>query len=96
MRLHWTGKARRDIREIHRRRANYSAASARRLVAGIRTRALVLREYPDIGRMVPEFELREVRELIEGDFRIVYERFPDPVEIIAVLPGRMSFADWTL
>jgi len=46
--------------------------------------------------MVPEFELREVRELIEGDCRIVYERFPDPVEIIAVLPGRMSFADWTL
>lgn len=36
-----------------------------------------------------------MRELIEGDYRILYERFPDRVEIFAVLHGRAAFQDST-
>lgn len=40
---------------------------------------------------MPEFENRYLRELIEGDYRIVYERFPDRVEIVTVAHGKQSF-----
>ncbi len=42
---------------------------------------------------MPEFQNRYIRELIEGDYRIIYERMADRVEIIAVVHGRQSFGD---
>lgn len=48
-----------------------------------------LEAFPDSGR-VPEFDERVLRELVEGDYRIVYERFADRVEVIAVVHGSRS------
>lgn len=53
-------------------------------------RTLQLAEFPESGRIIPEFDNVYLREVIEQDFRIMYECFPDEVVIIAVLPGRMS------
>jgi plasmid stabilization system protein ParE len=52
-----------------------------------------LEAFPDSGRAVPEFEDRALRELVEGDYRIVYERFADRVEVIAVVHGARSLLD---
>lgn len=41
-----------------------------------------------MGRMVPEFHNVLLRELIEGGFRILYEVFPDRVEVWGVAYGR--------
>lgn len=49
-----------------------------------------LEAFPDSGRIVPEFDDRVFRELVEGDYRIVYERFADRVEVIAVVHGSRS------
>ena len=39
---------------------------------------------PDIGRMVPEFGDKKIRELIHPPFRIVYLREPDSVHVVRV------------
>ena len=44
----------------------------------------VLLEYPDIGRVVPEFEEEGIRELIHPPFRIVYLREYDSIHVIRV------------
>ena len=57
------------------------------LVAEILDRIETLREYPDIGRIVPEFESPRVRELIHPPFRIVYRRDTDTVRVVRVWRG---------
>jgi len=90
MRVRWSDKAKRDIRAIRNQHTAYSPISADTLVKSLARRTLQLAEFPESGRIIPEFDNVYLREVIEQDFRIMYERFPDEVVIIAVLPGRMS------
>lgn len=55
-----------------------------RSVAEIVSRIEGLREHPDIGRIVPEFDQPFLRELIHPPFRIVYRREPGRVRIVRV------------
>jgi len=43
--------------------------------------------FPLSGRIVPEFETKQIREVIEGSYRIIYYLKPDQIDIIAVLHG---------
>lgn len=45
----------------------------RRLVSEIFKRVEAVRDNPDMGRIVPEFGLKYLRELIHPPFRIVYK-----------------------
>jgi plasmid stabilization system protein ParE len=56
----------------------------KRLLAEIITDIELLKEQPDMGRMVPEFELEYLRELICPPFRIVYRRDKKRVRIVRV------------
>ena len=44
----------------------------------------LLADHPDMGRIVPEFELVDLRELIRPPFRIVYRRDKKKVRIVRV------------
>ncbi len=44
----------------------------------------VLSEHPDIGRVVPEFELEHIREIIHKPFLVVYQRDTNSIKIIRV------------
>jgi toxin ParE1/3/4 len=44
----------------------------------------LLSEQPDLGRRVPEFDLRYLRELIRPPFRIVYRRDIDKIRIVRI------------
>lgn len=55
-----------------------------RLVQKIFQDIEILSEQPDIGRIVPEFDLKHLRELIHPPFRIVYRRDTDKIRIVRV------------
>ena len=55
-----------------------------RLVQKIFQDIELLSEQPDIGRIVPEFDLKYLKELIRPPFRIVYRRDTDKIRIIRV------------
>ena len=63
--------------------------TVRRLVAAVER----LREFPDSGRMVPERQLPDLREIVSGKYRIVYRRKPDLVEIATVFRGSREFPE---
>ena len=44
----------------------------------------LLAEQPDMGRVVPEFGQRSLRELVRPPFRIVYRREPEGVSVVRV------------
>ena len=85
--LVWSPRAIADVEEIRTYIASDSPAWAdltvRRLVASVER----LRQYPDSGRMVPERQSVELREVVSGKFRIVYRRRPDLVDIATVFRG---------
>lgn len=43
-----------------------------------------LRTQPDSGRMVPEFNRPEIKELIHGNYRLVYELKPKQVYMLTI------------
>ena len=49
--------------------------------------------FPDSGRMVPERQSPDLREVLSGKFRIVYRRKPAVVEIAAVFRGSREFPE---
>ena len=55
-----------------------------RFLAEIFERIEALREHPEIGRVVPEFDQPFLRELIHPPFRIVYRRDTKHVRIVRV------------
>lgn len=55
-----------------------------RFVTEILARVEALRENPEMGRIVPEFRQRFLRELIHPPFRIVYRRDPMQASIVRV------------
>lgn len=55
-----------------------------RLIEEIFERLGAPRTHPDMGRIVPEFGQRFLRELIHPPFRIVYRREPKYVRIVRI------------
>ena len=66
-----------DILEYYREQQVPSVGE--KLVGQVIQDIELLSEQPDMGRVVPEFDLSHIRELVRPPFRIVYRR--DPVEI---------------
>ena len=55
------------------------------------SRAETLEDYPERGRMVPEFldeGIRQYRELIEGNFRIIYKIVDKSVVVLRIIDSR--------
>ena len=51
----------------------------------IKSRSLILKTQPEAGRVVPELGIIQIRELIEGNYRIVYRlSFGNIVEILTI------------
>lgn len=81
----WSPRAEADLKEIRAFMKADSPAWAdltlRRLVAAVER----LREFPDSGRMVPERQSPELREVVSGNLRIVSRRASARIEIATVL-----------
>ena len=55
-----------------------------RFLREILERIELLREHPEMGRIVPEFNQPAIRELIHPPFRVVYRRERAEVQIVRV------------
>lgn len=82
-RVSWTEFAIEDLRAIHDYISQDSKVYADRFIDKIINRVEQLESQPNSGRIVPEFHLETLRELIEGNYRIIY-KVTDQVEIIRI------------
>jgi toxin ParE1/3/4 len=62
-----------DLDNIHDYIARDSPFYAQKTIQEFFDRVSVLADYPEIGREVPEYMLKDIRELIEGNYRIFYK-----------------------
>ena len=85
--IRWTDTATQDIEEaaafIGRDSRSYAAA----LVQESRAAARSLRTFAERGRVVPEIDVPEIRELFIGNYRLIYQVTADCVFILAFVHG---------
>ena len=96
MRLYWTENAKQDLLSIRRYIAADNPDAARQWIERLKKRARSALEAPFVGRKVPEFAREDIRELIEGNYRIVYKIFEDHLVILTVFEGHRLFLQDTL
>jgi plasmid stabilization system protein ParE len=58
---------------------------ADRLMDRLTRRSEQIRTFPRSGRQVPEYESPEVREVIEGSYRIIYRIGDEQIDVLAVI-----------
>ena len=93
MKLFWTETAKQDLLAVKRYIAIDNSVAAKRWVKRLRERARKALHAPLAGRAVPEFSREDIRELIEGNYRIVYQVFADRLVILTVFEGHQLFPE---
>jgi len=85
VRINWTFQAKNDLKAIAEYIARDSRYYAKMQIIRIRNRTKIIKKYPRIGRIVPEIDNEIIRELIEGNYRIIYKIISDnQIDILTI------------
>lgn len=87
MKVHWTDTAEEHLDAIYAYIAKDSPEYALRMVDRLTRRSQQIADFPLSGRTVPEYEMEQIREVIEGPYRIIYHIKPDQIDVLAVIHG---------
>jgi addiction module RelE/StbE family toxin len=90
----WTEQAIDDLTNIAQYSSGYSSTYASAIVSKLFNKTTILKTMPRIGRMVPERNSETIRELIEGNYRIIYEiSSEDRIDVLTVHHSSKPLAD---
>jgi toxin ParE1/3/4 len=85
MRVFWTDAALNQLEAIRDFLAQTSPEYAQRIVERLVNRSEQISAFPRSGLVVPEYEIDEVRQVIEGSYRIIYLIKEEQVEMLAII-----------
>lgn len=86
-RIQWTEIAIDDLKQVRDYIARDSTHYAGTFVSKARDAARSLNQFAERGRIVPEFDRRDIRELIVGSYRLIYFLTHNRVQILAFIHG---------
>ncbi|MBN1684255.1 MAG: type II toxin-antitoxin system RelE/ParE family toxin [Gammaproteobacteria bacterium] len=84
MKIYWTHLAQNRVAEIARYIAQDNLAAARNWVEKIFAKVDKLSQFPEMGRNVSEIKKSNIRELIYGNYRIIYRGEKQLIYILTV------------
>jgi plasmid stabilization system protein ParE len=84
----WTARARADLKAIHDYIAKDSSINAKRVVREMRRKAAGLAEAPLVGRVVPELDDPDIREIAAYSWRLIYHLREQCVFVLTVIHKR--------
>lgn len=87
MKVHWTDTAGAHLDAIYAYIAQDSPQYAMRMVDRLTRRSQQIADFPLSGHKVPEYEADQIREVIEGPYRIIYHIKPDQIDVLAIIHG---------
>ncbi|MDP2721749.1 MAG: type II toxin-antitoxin system RelE/ParE family toxin [Bacteroidales bacterium] len=73
VRVNWTFQAKDDLKSIAEYISRDSKRYAKRQVLRIRNKTCLLKSQTHLGKIVSEIDRENIRELIEGRYRIIYK-----------------------
>ena len=95
MKVHWTDLAIENLADIHEYIARSSSQYAPRMVDRLTRRSEQIGSFPHAGRVVPEIEHPNIREVFEGPYRIIYRIRTDRIDVLAVIHGARQWSSET-
>jgi len=90
MKVRWTDTAQEHLDAIHAYIAQDSPEYAKRMVDGLTRRSQQIAGFPLSGRRVPEYDMDQIREVIEGTYRIIHHIKADQIDVLAVVHAAMN------
>ena len=88
MKIVWTEQAYDCLKEIYRYLSqNGSSLQGERFIEKIIEKGESLLEFHHRGRIVPELGMSDIRELLEGNYRIIYRITEKEIQIVSVFEG---------
>ncbi len=91
MKIIWTEPAVSDLEAIHTFISRDSTTYANTVVSEIINTVQQLEKFPLIGRIVPEINDEEIRELMVGHYRIIHDVSKSIVRALTILHGARYF-----
>ena len=88
----WTEQSIFDLKDILDYISKDSKRYAENQIRRIKAKTLILKTHPESGRVVPEIGIIQIRELIEGNYRIVYRFLSN--ELVEILTIHHSARDF--
>jgi plasmid stabilization system protein ParE len=92
-RLVWSPRAVADLEAVRDRIAYDSELYAGLMISRLVAAPDRLLQFPELGRIVPEFDQAALRELIVRPYRLVYRLQGEAIEIVTVFHGARMFPD---
>jgi plasmid stabilization system protein ParE len=87
----WSLPSKKDLEQIFDYIAKDSKYYAKSVASRIIEKTDQLSEFQEMGRVVPEIDDPNIRELIVYSYRLIYEISPERIEILAIIHGRRDF-----
>jgi plasmid stabilization system protein ParE len=87
MKVRWTLPAVEQLQAIHAYIARDSVRYAKRMIDRITKRSTQIARFPRSGQVVPEYQNENIREVIEGNYRVIYQIESDGISVVAVFHG---------
>jgi len=95
MRLIWTANAINRIKRIAEYIREDNPTASKRWKKAIFEKAQPLKNFPRMGRIVPELNQEEIREIFYGNYRIIYLIEKQRISILTVRHSKQLFKkDW--
>ena len=91
VRLNWTEIALNDINEIYDFIAKDSKFYAKNVVEAIRKKVKIVKKHPKIGRIIPEINIENYREIFQWNYRIMYKIVGEDIYILSIYHSAISF-----
>jgi len=87
VKVRWTITAVGHLASIYEYIAQDSPRYARRVVDRITARSRQIGQFPRSGHVVAEYADADIREAVEGAYRVIYRIAVDEVQVLAVVHG---------
>ena len=91
--IYWTLQAKADLRGIRSYIARDAPATASAYVQQLRQSVERLREFPFSGQVVPELGRQEIREILHGNYRLIYRTGAGRIDILTVFHSAQILSD---
>lgn len=91
MKLQWSETAKNDLIAIRSFIAEDNTTTAQKWIDHLKMKSRNIVHQPLAGRIVPEFAHDDIREIIEKNYRIVYQVDSDYISILTIFESHRLF-----
>lgn len=93
MTVHWTNRALAHLLDIYEYIAQDSPIYAKHTIEKLTSRSEQIGTHPESGRKVPEYDAPHIREVIEGNYRLIYRIKEAQIDVLAVIHTRRHLTE---